>query len=59
MCEFKVYLDGRLVFEDVVYAREEGEKVILRDILGENREMDGCRIMEVDVASTRILLAKK
>jgi len=59
MCEFKVFVGDRLVFEDVVYAREEGGRVILRDVLGERKELSGCRIVEVDVQSTRLVLAEE
>jgi len=57
MCEFKVFLDGKVVFEDVIYARAEGGKVLVRDVLGETRKFENCRIMEVDVNSTRLVLS--
>jgi predicted RNA-binding protein len=57
MCEFKVILDGKVVFKDVVYARMESDKIILRDVLGESREFKKCKIVEVDVNSTRLVLS--
>ena len=57
MCEFKVILDGEIVFKDVVYAKMESNKIILRDILGESREFKKCKIVEVDVNSTRLVLS--
>jgi len=57
MCEFKVFLDGKVVFEDVIYARAEGDRVLVRDVLGETKEFENCRIMEVDVNSTRLVLS--
>ncbi|MGD0494490.1 MAG: CooT family nickel-binding protein [Candidatus Bathyarchaeia archaeon] len=58
MCEFTVILDGKEVFKDVVYAKMEGGKVILRDVLGESLQFGNCRITEVDVTSTRLVLSR-
>jgi len=59
MCEFKATLDGRSVFNDVVYAKVEGDKVILRDVLGETKEFRNCKIIEVDVTLTRLILSSE
>ncbi len=59
MCEFKATLDGKSVFTDVVYARVDGDKVILRDILGVTKEFSNCKIMEVDVNLTRLILSSE
>jgi len=59
MCEFKTTLDGENVFNDVVYAKVEGDKVILRDILGATKEFSNCKIIEVDVTLTRLILSSK
>lgn len=59
MCEFKVFIDGGQVAEDVIYARQEKGKVILRDIIGEPQTFDGVEIIEVDVLSTRLVLGHK
>lgn len=58
MCEFTVILDGKEVFKDVVYAKMEGGKVILQDVLGESLQFGNCRITEVDVNSTRLVLSR-
>ena len=58
MCEFTVILEGKEVFKDVVYAKMEGGKVILRDVLGESLQFGNCRITEVDVNSTRLVLSR-
>ena len=58
MCEFKVYLDGEKVAEDVIYARVEGRRVTVRDILGEPTVLDGARIVEIDVATTSMTLTR-
>jgi len=57
MCEFKVVVDGEVVFEDAIYAKKDGDRVIVRDIVGESREFKGHEILEVDVKSTRLVLS--
>jgi predicted RNA-binding protein len=57
MCEFKVILDGKLVFKDAVYAKMESNNVIVRDVIGESKEFKNCKIVEVDVNSTRLVLS--
>lgn len=58
MCEFKVLLEGRLVAEDIIYAREEGSQVVLRSVIGSEKRIDGCRIVEVDTLRERLVLAR-
>lgn len=58
MCEFKVILNGREVFKDVVYAKVENETVTVRDVIGESKEFKNCKIVEVDVNATRLVLSK-
>lgn len=58
MCEFKVILNGEEVFKDVVYARIDDGKVVVRDVIGESREFKNCKIIEVDVNKTRLVLAQ-
>jgi predicted RNA-binding protein len=57
MCEFNVILNGKSQFKDVVYAKVEGDNVTVKNILGEAKEFKGCKIVEVDVGSTRLILA--
>jgi predicted RNA-binding protein len=57
MCEFKVMLNGEIVFEDVIYAKIEGKKVILKNILGILKEFENCLIAEVDVNAERLALS--
>ena len=58
MCEFKVFLDGEKVMEDVIFAQAEGLMVTLRDVIGETKELDGVTIAEVNVPATRLLLKR-
>jgi len=56
VCEFKVVVGGKVVFKDAVYAKADGGNVIVKDILGESKEFENCRILEVDVNSERLIL---
>ena len=58
MCEFKVFLGDEKVAEDVIYARVEGSKVTVRDILGKPVVLEGVKIKEIDVMSTRLVLTR-
>jgi predicted RNA-binding protein len=57
MCEFTVILDGKAVFKDAIFAKLESNKVIVKDVLGQLKEFKNCKIMEVDVNSTRLVLS--
>ena len=57
MCEFNVILNGKTQFKDVIYAKVEGDNVTVKNILGEAKEFKGCKIVEVDVNSTKLVLA--
>ena len=56
MCEFNVILNGKVQFKDVIYSKVEGDKVFVKNIMGEAREFPNCRIAEVDVPNTRLVL---
>jgi predicted RNA-binding protein len=56
MCEFNVILNGETLFKDVVYAKTEGNSVIVKNVLGEAREFKNCKITEVNVNSTKLVL---
>ncbi len=56
MCEFNVILDGNKVFNDVIYAKVEGKKVIVKNIIGEGKEYNNVKISEIDVTTTRLVL---
>lgn len=56
MCEFNVILNGKLQFKDVVYAKTENGNVTVRSILGETKEFKNCKIIEVDVNATHLVL---
>jgi predicted RNA-binding protein len=58
MCEFKVFLNGKNVAEDIIFARVEGTNVIIGDILGKSFIFKGVKIVKVDVITTRLELTQ-
>jgi len=56
MCEFKVFLDGEKVMEDVIFARVDDRGVTLRDVIGETKELQDVVIVEVNVPAARLVL---
>ncbi len=59
MCEFNVILNGKVQFRDVIYAKNEENKVTVKNILGETMEFEDAVIVEVDVNSARLVLSAK
>jgi predicted RNA-binding protein len=57
MCEFKVVLNGETVFKDAVLAKLKGSNVTVTDVLGQSKEFKNCKILEVNVNSTRLVLS--
>ena len=45
------------MFKDVVYAKVRGDSVAVKDVLGQSKEFKNCKILEVDVNSTRLVLS--
>lgn len=56
MCEFNVILDGKSIFKDVFYAKNEKGTVTLKSVLGEKKEVKNCSITEVDVNNAKLVL---
>ncbi|MCK4437639.1 CooT family nickel-binding protein [Candidatus Bathyarchaeota archaeon] len=56
MCEFKVFQDGEKIAEDIIYAKVEDDRVVLRDIIGTEKVIEGAEIVEVNVIGTRLIL---
>ncbi|MGQ9552218.1 MAG: CooT family nickel-binding protein [Candidatus Bathycorpusculaceae bacterium] len=57
MCEFNVIFKQKTAFKDAIYAKAEGRNVIVRNVLGETKEFKDCRIAEIDVNATRLVLS--
>ena len=58
MCEFKVFLDGEKMMEDVIVAEADEQGVMLRDVLGETKVFKDVSIVEVNVPATRLVLKR-
>ena len=56
MCEFNIILEGEILFKDVVYAKTKGNNVTVKNVLGEAREFKNCKITEVNVNTTQLIL---
>ncbi|MCW3980517.1 MAG: CooT family nickel-binding protein [Candidatus Bathyarchaeota archaeon] len=59
MCELTAFLDKDIVYRYVVYAKIEEEDLVLKNALGADKRIKGCRIVEVDMISKRIVLSSK
>jgi predicted RNA-binding protein len=57
MCEFNVIIDGKVQFRDVIYSKVDGEKITVRNIMGEAKDFNGFKILEIDVPNTRLVLS--
>jgi len=57
MCEFNVIIDGKVHFRDVIYSKVDGEKITVKNIMGEAKEFNGYKIVEIDVPNTRLVLS--
>ncbi len=58
MCEFTVFLGKEILCRDIVYAKIEGNRLLLKDVLGAAKTVENCKIVEVDVGSERLVLSK-
>lgn len=56
MCEFKVIVEGKIVFEDSVYAKSDMKGVIVKNILGESMKFEKHLISEVNVKTASLIL---
>ena len=56
MCELTVIRKNEVVFESAIYAKVDGSKVTVRDVLGVSKVFDDCTIGEVDISKERLLL---
>ena len=57
MCEFTVLLEGETVYKDAIYAKVDGTRVTIKDILGVSKVFENCKISEIDVRSERLVLS--
>ena len=58
MCDLSVLIGGEVVFRNAISAKVDGDKVILKNVLGVSEVFENCRIVEVDIGSERLVLSK-
>ncbi len=56
MCEFKVMINGKTVFKDAVYAKSDGNRIIVKDILGDVKEFQNYKIIELNINTKQLIL---
>ncbi len=56
MCEFKVMINGKTVFKDAVYAKSDGNRIIVKDILGDIKEFQNYKIIELNINTQQLIL---
>jgi len=57
MCELKIFLDNKVVFENAIYAKAIGKNVLVKDIMGKSKEFQNHRIIEVSIAHEQLTLS--
>jgi predicted RNA-binding protein len=57
MCELNVFLNGEIIFKDAIYAKADGSKVIIKNMLGDSKEFENCKIVEVNINSVSLILS--
>jgi len=55
MCESKVYLDDDLIVEDAIRIEVEGDKIVIYDILGDRKEING-KLRLIDLKEHKIFI---
>ena len=55
--EFKVIINVKTVLKDAVYAKTDGIKVIIKDILGVVKEFQNYKIVELNVNTKHLILS--
>lgn len=62
MCEVKVYFRNQekeeLIFQDVILVEKENDKIFLKNILGEKKEVQGI-IKKLDMVEHKVILERK
>jgi predicted RNA-binding protein len=55
MCESKVYLDDDLIVEDAIRIEVDGDKIVIYDILGDRKEING-KLKLIDLKEHKIFI---
>ena len=57
MCELKVVIAQKLVFENAVYATTAGNSVVVKDIMGKSKEFKNHTLKEVNITTEQLILS--
>ena len=57
MCELKVVVNEKRVFENTIYAKTNGNNVVVKDILGKTMEFENYSIKEVNLTKEQLTLS--
>ncbi len=57
MCELKVIVEKEIAFENVIYAKSIGNRVVVKDILGKSMEFKNHTITEVNITKEQLVLS--
>jgi predicted RNA-binding protein len=57
MCELKVVVNQKVVFEDAVYAKVTGNNVMVKSILGNSKTFNNYKITEVNITNEQLVLS--
>lgn len=52
-----MFVNGEILFKDAVYAKADGNKVIVKNVLGDSKEFENCIIVEVNINSVCLILS--
>jgi predicted RNA-binding protein len=56
MCELKVIINQKTVFEDAIYAKTTGTDVFVKDVIGNSKTFKNHTITEVNIPKTQLIL---
>jgi predicted RNA-binding protein len=57
MCELKVIVENQVAFENVIYAKADENKVVVKDVLGKSMEFKNHTITEVNISKEQLFLS--
>ena len=49
-------INGKTVFKDAVYAKSDGNRIIVKDILGDVKEFQNYKIIELNINTKQLIL---
>lgn len=49
-------INGKTVFKDAVYAKSDGNRIIVKDILGDIKEFQNYKITELKINTQQLIL---